>query len=204
MLVSYQDASSGWFWFFKFPGLWRNEKPAPLCYVRIDHFVAAVPSLSDARPSQRELETMGGAYDSIPTTNGASPPRQKQSVLLAAVYGLVASLMCAPVMMSFASIIFADPFFSEYAPELVKLVLFSSAVHQLCYVKWSTMPFAVGQVQDAGLIFLSSMARFVVADGQSHDDHAATTMAAALWTLGLATALLGAVSYTHLTLPTKA
>ena len=41
----------------------------------------------------------GGAYDSIPTTNGA-PPRQKQSVLLAAVYGLVASLMCAPVMMS--------------------------------------------------------------------------------------------------------
>ena len=53
------------------------------------------------------------------------------------------------------------------------------------------MPFAVGQVQDAGLIFLSSMARFVVADGQSHDDHAATTMAAALWTLGLATALLG-------------
>ena len=53
------------------------------------------------------------------------------------------------------------------------------------------MPFAVGQVQDAGLIFLSSMARFVVADGLQHDDHAATTMAAALWTLGLATALLG-------------
>jgi len=99
--------------------------------------------------------------------------------------------MCAPVMMSFASIIFADPFFAPYAPELVKLVLFSSAVHQLCYVKWSTMPFAVGQVQDAGLIFLSSMARFVVADGQSHADDHGTTMAAALWTLGLATALLG-------------
>jgi SulP family sulfate permease len=127
-------------------------------------------------------------YDSVPTT---SEPKPKQSTLLACIYGLVASLMCAPVMMSFASIIFADPFFSEYSPELVKLVLFSSAVHQLCYVKWSTMPFAVGQVQDAGLIFLSSMARFVVADGRSHDDHAATTMAAALWTLGLATALLG-------------
>ena len=53
------------------------------------------------------------------------------------------------------------------------------------------MPFAVGQVQDAGLIFLSSMARFVVADGQSHADEHSTTMAAALWTLGLATALLG-------------
>ena len=53
---------------------------------------------------------MGGAYDSIPTTNGASP-RQKQSVLLAAVYGLVASLMCAPVMMSLCplGVVFAAP-----------------------------------------------------------------------------------------------
>ena len=53
---------------------------------------------------------MGGAYDSIPTTNGASP-RQKQSVLLAAVYGLVASLMCAPVMMSLCQlrVVFAAP-----------------------------------------------------------------------------------------------
>ena len=78
-----------------FTGPLAHEKPAAFCHGRIDHFVAAVPNLSDARPSQRELETMGGAYDSIPTTNGASPPRQKQSVLLAAVYGLVASLMCA-------------------------------------------------------------------------------------------------------------
>ena len=57
-------------------------------------------------------------YDAVPTKE----PVQS----LAAVYGLVASLMCAPVMMSFASIIFADPFFSEYSPELVKFVLFSS------------------------------------------------------------------------------
>ena len=47
-----------------------------------------------------------------PRPNGAAAT-PKQSVLLAAVYGLVASLMCAPVMMSFASIIFADPFFSN-------------------------------------------------------------------------------------------
>lgn len=132
---------------------------------------------------------MAGDYDTVPTTH--APPRQQQTVLLAAVYGFVASLMCAPVMMSFAAIIFADPFFKPFAPELVKLVLFSSAVHQLCYVKYSTMPFAVGQVQDAGLIFLSSMARYVVRDGEAHGDDDATTMAAALWTLGLATALLG-------------
>ena len=50
---------------------------------------------------------------------------------------------------------------------LVKLVLFSAAVHQACYVASSTMEFAVGQVQDAGLIFLSAMARAVVADGEA-------------------------------------
>ena len=52
---------------------------------------------------------MAGDYDTVPTTH--APPRQQQTVLLAAVYGFVASLMCAPVMMSFAAIIFADPFF---------------------------------------------------------------------------------------------
>jgi len=45
---------------------------------------------------------------------------------------------------------------------LVKLVLCSAAIHQICYVCSSTMNFAVGQVQDAGLIFLSAMARFTV------------------------------------------
>ena len=53
--------------------------------------------------------------------------------LVAASYGVVAALMCAPVMMSFASIIFSDPFFAPYMPSLVKLVLCSAAIHQLCY-----------------------------------------------------------------------
>lgn len=114
-------------------------------------------------------------------------------------------------MMSFASIIFGDPFFGHEMPSLVKLVLLSSAVHQLCYVATSTLPFAVGQVQDAGLIFLSSMARSVVRESQSQAGggvhggglagevgpggqvDVATTTAAVLWILGGATALLGAM-----------
>ena len=70
-------------------------------------------------------------------------------------------------MMSFASIIFSDPFFAPYLPSLVKLVLFSAAMHQICYVASSTMDFAVGQVQDTGLIFLSAMARTVVDDAEA-------------------------------------
>ena len=42
--------------------------------------------------------------------------------------------------------------------QLVRLVLFSSAVHQTMFSRCSSLPFAIGQVQDAGLIFLSKMA----------------------------------------------
>ena len=86
--------------------------------------------------------------------------------LLAVLYGVVATAMAAPVMMSFASIIFSDVFFAPFLPHLVKLVVCSAAVHQICYVCSSTMAFAVGQVQDAGLIFLSAMARLVVHDAE--------------------------------------
>ena len=74
-------------------------------------------------------------------------------------------MVCAPVMISFASIIFRHPTFHRDAAtyaRLVKLVLFSSAVHQTVFVTTSSLVFAVGQVQDAGLIFLSSMANQVV------------------------------------------
>lgn len=40
---------------------------------------------------------------------------------------------------------------------LSKLVIFSSLIHQLGFTLFSTLPFAIGMVQDAGLIFLSSM-----------------------------------------------
>ena len=41
---------------------------------------------------------------------------------------------------------------------LAKLVCLSSAIHQINFMLSSQMPFAIGQVQDAGLIFLSRMA----------------------------------------------
>ncbi|KAJ8603136.1 hypothetical protein CTAYLR_004589 [Chrysophaeum taylorii] len=114
--------------------------------------------------------------------------RCRKDLVLSVSYGLVAAAMCTPVMTSFACIIFGDPFFAPYMPQLVKLVLFSAAIHQLCYVGFSTLPFAVGQVQDAGLVFLSSMARAIVA---TPSESPRSTLAACLWTLGAATALLG-------------
>jgi hypothetical protein len=69
------------------------------------------------------------------------------------VYGCVNGVMCAPVMISFCSIIFRHPSYSTYMPVLVKLVLFSSMIHQISFTLFSTLPLAVGQVKNAGLIF---------------------------------------------------
>lgn len=97
-------------------------------------------------------------------------------------------------MIGFAAIIFRNHAFHDdpatYA-KLVKLVLFSSAVHQAVLVASSTLPFAIGQVQDAGLIFLAKMADDLV--GELHERAAppADVYATVLVTLSLSTVALG-------------
>ena len=84
-----------------------------------------------------------------------------QNIVKAMLFGLITTIVVTPVMIGFAAIIFrhhafhADP--AVYA-QLVKLVVFSSAVHQTAFTTCSSLPFAIGQVQDAGLIFLSKIA----------------------------------------------
>lgn len=94
-------------------------------------------------------------------------------------------------MLSFTAIIFRHPFFDPYLSPLVKVVFLSSALHQVVFAASSSMPFAVGQVQDVGLIFLSAMASSVVEDckdaGMADKDILATSLA----TLTAATALVG-------------
>ena len=58
-----------------------------------------------------------------------------------------------------------DPIYAPHLAMLVKLLFLSSAIHQLAFVLCSTLPFAVGQVQDVGLIFLSAMASSVAGEG---------------------------------------
>ncbi len=75
----------------------------------------------------------------------------------------------------------------DVAAPLAKAVVLSAAVHQ-CVFSWrSTLPFAIGQVQDAGLIFLSKMATDVARsiDGTAHDVAAtALQWARACWVDG--------------------
>ena len=70
----------------------------------------------------------------------------------AILYGVINTIVVTPVMVGFAAIIFRHHAFHEdpavYA-QLVKLVLFSSAVHQTAFTACSSLPFAIGQVHRA-------------------------------------------------------
>ena len=76
---------------------------------------------------------------------------------------------------------------------LSKLVIFSSLIHQLGFSLFSSLPFAIGTVQDAGLIFLSTMssklATEILADGGTDE----VVLSTVLVLLGLGTATLGLV-----------
>uniref|UniRef100_M4B5U6 STAS domain-containing protein n=1 Tax=Hyaloperonospora arabidopsidis (strain Emoy2) TaxID=559515 RepID=M4B5U6_HYAAE len=121
-----------------------------------------------------------------------SPTQRKIKI---GVYGVLNTVILVPLMISFAQIIFRDPEFQPYMNDLVKLVLVSAAVHQICFTCLSSLPFAMGQVQDAGLIFLSAMASSIIkslhdmrGEAFSMDEALATT----LFTMAVSTAALGA------------
>lgn len=90
-----------------------------------------------------------------------------------------------------ASILMQDHFFQPVLGQMVKLVFLSSGVHQIIFSIKSTLPFAVGQVQDVGLIFLSAMATSVVEASRKAGKDNDVTLGTVLVTLLLTTFLVG-------------
>lgn len=84
------------------------------------------------------------------------------SIGMSSTYGTINAIIILPILLSFGSIIYRDDAFAPYMHVLIKLTLVSGIVHQVCFSTLSSLPIAVGQVQDAGLIFLSSMASSLV------------------------------------------
>ncbi|RMX63647.1 hypothetical protein KXD40_008789 [Peronospora effusa] len=78
--------------------------------------------------------------------------------------GVVISIVLCPVMIGFATMIFSHPDFALALPMLTKLMFASSMVHQLVFTSLSPLPFAIGQVQDTGMIFLASMASSIMTE----------------------------------------
>ena len=116
---------------------------------------------------------------------------QSTPLFVSLLYGVVNTSIVLPVLMSFGSIIYHDDFFRPYLSVLMKLTVVSGAVHQITFSSVSSLPFAVGQVQDAGLIFLGAMAKDIVRrlEGMGVDDE--SILATATIGLSIFTALLG-------------
>lgn len=109
------------------------------------------------------------------------------------IYALLNILMSIPSLYGYASVIFNNDVYQPHIATLSKLVIWSSTVHQLTFVAFSSLSFAKAEVQDAGLLFLSCMSNFIaetiVSEGGGIQDILSTTIV----TLGVATASLGVV-----------
>ena len=142
------------------------------------------PIQSQSSIAKKDMSVLSKSRD-------ASAEELENPVWISLLYGVINATIVLPVLMSFGSIIYRNDFFGPYMPVLVKLTVISGMVHQICFSSLSTLKFAVGQVQDAGLIFLSGMAGSMVqyCKSQGHDD--AAILATVTIGLGIATALLG-------------
>ncbi len=114
-----------------------------------------------------------------------------KKVGLSFIYGLVNVVLAAPVLYGFTSIIFSANVYAPYRGGLVKLLLLSSAVHQLTMSIVSGFPFAIGQVQDAGIIFLHKLTLNVANKLEADGEPPEVILATALMVTSLATLSLG-------------
>jgi SulP family sulfate permease len=109
------------------------------------------------------------------------------------IYAVVNVIISAPGLYGYTAVIFNNPVFDKHMNALSKLVIFSSLIHQLGFFLFSTLDFAIGTVQDAGLIFLSSMANTIafrmLDEGHTDEEVLSTTLVL----LSLGTAVLGLV-----------
>ena len=145
------------------------------------------PTKPQQWPSSRGDES--STAPSSPSPSTTTPTNHLISIL----YGIINATIVIPVVMSFGNIIYQNARFQPYTPVLIQLTMVSGVIHQLCFSSLSGLPFVVGSVQDAGLIFLSHMASCMVEyctqqQGIQDDQVILATVTVGL---GVATAILG-------------
>jgi len=130
--------------------------------------------------------------------NAADEATKNESFLYYIIYAFVNSVMCLPCLYGYAAVIFNHSVFQPHINALSKLVIFSSVIHQACFSIFSSLPFSIGQVQDAGLIFLSTMSnkianKIIEESGGDMESVAEEVLSTTIVLLGLSTASLGIV-----------
>lgn len=82
----------------------------------------------------------------------------------AAVFGLINAIAGIPALIAFASIVFQHEIYRPFLESFCRLFFLSSALHQMVFNVYSTLPFAMGQVQDVGVVFLKAIASSIAGD----------------------------------------
>ena len=164
-----------------------------------DKDIAEIPTLASLKlagiktpkPSRRKGKRDSGSDSDSSHRKDIYSEVDDMPFYMSVLFGAINCTIVLPVIMSFGNIIYRDDAFADYMPVLIKLTLVSAMVHQLCFSIFSTLKFAVGSVQDAGLIFLSKMASDIVVycRANNHDDE--TMLATVTVGLGGAAATLG-------------
>ncbi|KAG6616483.1 Sulfate Permease (SulP) Family [Phytophthora cinnamomi] len=144
-------------------------------------------------PFSREfLLSKGPTASDVKTNKSSSKVHPLTKFSNSLMFGIANSIRAIPTMYGYAAIIFGHSAFDHYMPALSKLVIFSSAIHQLMFTLMSSLPFAIGQVQNVGIIFLSVMATSICNALEEDDSVTVEAMiATTIVTIGVATVLLG-------------
>lgn len=100
----------------------------------------------------------------LPRPQAPTVKSHQKGYLNAVVNGLIVTIIMLPVIGAFAEIIFKDKFFDRYLPSLTRHMFLSCAIQQSIMSVKSSLPFAIGQIQDIGLFFMATLASAVVKD----------------------------------------
>jgi MFS superfamily sulfate permease-like transporter/CRP-like cAMP-binding protein len=147
-------------------------------------------------PRQRALvrEGSSGAIPAAANANATTPTsaaNSSQDTIRAIVFGLINATAGIPALVAYAAIVFRDPIYAPQVDLLCKFFFISSALHQTVFCLFSTLPFAMGQVQDVGIIFLSAMGTSIAALSLEAGRDAASALGTSLLTMTLSTFFVG-------------
>lgn len=128
-------------------------QPAPMSAIQCPQ--NEVDGVENCRESRKQFKRQDDPTAvELPYHRKHSQPQQARNPpCVSILFGLVNTSIVLPIIMSFGSIIYQHEFFRPYLSILMKLTVISGAVHQLVFSTISSLPFAVGQVQDAGELF---------------------------------------------------
>jgi sulfate permease, SulP family len=98
-------------------------------------------------------------------------------------------MQAMPIAAAYLPIVYSAAVYAPYLPLLTRLLFLANALIQGAVALCSSLPFAIGQVQDLGLIFLNAMTKDI--SQRMHGEDPSVVVATAILSCSLATAVLG-------------